>query len=441
MRGIIVLAASLCVWSVALGQEPIRTTGADWSVAPTQAAFLDAYPPEAAKNGVRGSATVNCRVQSDGRLDDCTVVTETPNGQGFGAAVVSLAKQSRLKPAFVTKHGVGSTVQLPKSFGPSDLFDAKPDWLKKPTADQLHAVWPTKAMKSGLSGEAIISCKVTTAGALEACKVRSEKPEGAGFGDAALLLAPSFRMKPAMRDGQPTVSSVAIPITFSNPSASRTGADLDDTNSIRLVPNAPFDRTPSYADLVAAWPANTPDAVNDGKASMRCRLLESGLLGDCDFAFVSSPRFERPARDLAKKFHVRMGEGLNKAEIARVYIALSIQFVSPARADASRNISHAVWTGALDAQQVEKLYPAAAVDQGVKSGKAVVACTVREDGGLDACATASEAPASVGFGVAAIEVAKLMKMTLWGEDGLPTAGRSIRLPLIFDQPQTAAARP
>ena len=79
-----------------------------------------------------------------------------------------------------------------------------PDWIKKPSWEDLNAVWPREAMKKGLDGRAVLSCTLTARGLLEACTVREETPAGEGFGAAALLLTPSFVLKPATQDGKLT---------------------------------------------------------------------------------------------------------------------------------------------------------------------------------------------------------------------------------------------
>jgi TonB family protein len=71
----------------------------------------------------------------------------------------------------------------------------------------------------GIEGKATISCFVTLEGALRDCTVKSEEPEGVGFGEAALAMATLFKMRPATRDGKPMASvlPIIIPIRFTLP--------------------------------------------------------------------------------------------------------------------------------------------------------------------------------------------------------------------------------
>ncbi len=82
-------------------------------------------------------------------------------------------------------------------------LDVRPDWLKRPDAADVLAVWPSAAWIKGLGGRAVISCRVTLQGALADCSVNREEPVGAGFGAAAIALSPQFLMKPGIRDGKP----------------------------------------------------------------------------------------------------------------------------------------------------------------------------------------------------------------------------------------------
>ncbi len=90
-----------------------------------------------------------------------------------------------------------------------------PDWISRPTGDQLSAVYPVVAQALNISGRAEVNCAVTVQGDVDACTVANEFPLGQGFGQAALALTPYFKMKPQMVDGQPVGGArVNIPIHF-----------------------------------------------------------------------------------------------------------------------------------------------------------------------------------------------------------------------------------
>ncbi|MFN7389403.1 TonB family protein [Brevundimonas sp.] len=49
-----------------------------------------AEPPDS------GVVVVSCLVRRSGRLEDCTIVSETPEGEGFGEAALRAATESRI---------------------------------------------------------------------------------------------------------------------------------------------------------------------------------------------------------------------------------------------------------------------------------------------------------------------------------------------------------
>jgi TonB family protein len=91
----------------------------------------------------------------------------------------------------------------------------KPDWVERPTGDQMAPLYPKAAEKAGKEGMVVLDCRVRSDGRLRACKVRSQNPARYGFGEAALKLSPLFRMSSKDKDGHSTAGAgVIIPIKF-----------------------------------------------------------------------------------------------------------------------------------------------------------------------------------------------------------------------------------
>lgn len=71
------------------------------------------YPTVAAANGVtEGQATLRCTALANGALSGCVVVEEMPDGQGFGAATIAAARRARLSPRTVDGAAEGASVQF-----------------------------------------------------------------------------------------------------------------------------------------------------------------------------------------------------------------------------------------------------------------------------------------------------------------------------------------
>lgn len=56
---------------------------------PTPSQAMRDYPKEAKRQGVTGMAKISCLWNEKGRLK-CTLISETPEGYGFGAATVAI---------------------------------------------------------------------------------------------------------------------------------------------------------------------------------------------------------------------------------------------------------------------------------------------------------------------------------------------------------------
>src|SRR5947209_581694 len=63
-----------------------------------QAAVLAFYPPAARAAGIEGQATIRCTRNAHMAMQACTLVSETPAGQGFGAAALAMAARSPDNP-------------------------------------------------------------------------------------------------------------------------------------------------------------------------------------------------------------------------------------------------------------------------------------------------------------------------------------------------------
>jgi TonB family protein len=190
-----------------------------WVAAPTRAELAAAYPAKALAAGKAGLATMDCEVTGQGALASCDVVSEQPKNLGFGRAARLLASRFRLEapPDDGTRRKV--QVRVPVAFSPV-LQDGRQitraEWGRLPAAGQVP--YPEKARAAGATGAVVLDCAVAVGGAVADCKVAKETPQGLGFGEAALDLAPLFRMKAWTSDGRPVDGArIRIPINYEEP--------------------------------------------------------------------------------------------------------------------------------------------------------------------------------------------------------------------------------
>jgi len=97
-----------------------------------------------------------------------------------------------------------------------------PDWVSKPTGEQMMRAYPSAAEARGVSGVASLSCLVKVDGTLTGCSVSSETPGNQGFGRAAMGLTRYFRLSPRTVDGQAVDGArVSMAIRFNLPEQDR----------------------------------------------------------------------------------------------------------------------------------------------------------------------------------------------------------------------------
>lgn len=89
----------------------------EWVKLPSAEDTARYYPEHASRLGLGGKAVISCTVSNEGTLEDCEVVSETPEGESFGLAAVRISRLFVMKP--VTRDGApvgGATVRIPITF-------------------------------------------------------------------------------------------------------------------------------------------------------------------------------------------------------------------------------------------------------------------------------------------------------------------------------------
>jgi TonB family protein len=437
---ILSLALASLASGLSFGQASFGADASDpvWAQAPDRTDWAKAYPTHAAQASISGAVQMRCSASAAGALQNCTVISEAPTGEGFGVAALSLASGMELKPATADgKPVAGRSFIVPVKFDPDVLKGGttitRPDWVRVPTNDELIHYIPSSAAANG--GRTLLHCYVTNRGLMDRCSVMNEAPTGHGYGGAALALTELFVMRPMTVDGQPVGGAdINIPIKWEG--AGRGGAVGD---SVKVFSAAPWLAAPSGAAMSAAFPKSAIGKVASAHVIMRCAISGSGVLESCDSIseLPSGQGFVRAANSLIKDFRLPAAKKGDSYEDLRVDVPFD--FRDPGQAAPPVEIHDPVWIKQVDSSALPQLFPEAAAKAGYKVGRASVECTVAADGTLSGCETVTEDPAGLGFGEAAMEVASVMQMSPWTKQGAPVEGARINLPIKFVLPTDATA--
>lgn len=322
--------------------------------------------------------------------------------------------------------------------GPAAGQDREADWLKRPTSDDIQGVWPRDALRKGEGGKATIGCTVTIQGALRDCNVLAEEPAGGGFGGAALALTPQFVMRPALRDGQPVESTVRIPINFPR-FAPATDVLLSSKSSL-VYTKLPWSGAPTFAEVLAAYPAKARDEKVGGMAALDCAIRKDGGLTGCR-TLKETPKgygFLGAAKRLAASFVTPTTDNTGQS-IAGSRAHVTITFAATALDSPSPVIGKPRWMAVPQINDLVAVLPPAAKAAKVYSARVVMECQVVAEGQVDGCKVLSQEPAGLGYDQAALMLSKYFRLAVWTEEGLPTVGGSVRIPLRFDLESAVAA--
>jgi len=177
---------------------------------------------------------------------------------------------------------------------------------------ELEKYFPAEARARGESGAAAVECTVSPKGALEACRVLKEEPEGKGFGASAVKVASRFRMKTVTRSGAPASGRVIrIPIAFSFIWSPQSVAARPSFN-ITVSPH--WTRRLSPEDMTREYPEEAAQTGQEGDTQVSCTVQADGRLADCKLQSEKPGgyHFGDATMKLVQKLQLDMNDGAAK---------------------------------------------------------------------------------------------------------------------------------
>jgi hypothetical protein len=228
MQRLVVLALGLALAlsnaAVADDANPGYITNPVWMTAPPTAGLPTNYP----EADYRGFVPLTCRVQGD-ILTSCHAV-DTPPPPEFLQAAMYAAGAARIGPQDGSGRATDGRdvflfIDFPLKPGDAPTPPNTPphpyerlagySWTQTPSAGQFSRYYPTAADNAHMAGRATMDCLVGSEQGRIVCTVISETPTGAGFGDAAVMVARGFRCADHTSDGRKTAGGrVRINLTF-----------------------------------------------------------------------------------------------------------------------------------------------------------------------------------------------------------------------------------
>jgi hypothetical protein len=301
------------------------------------------------------------------------------------------------------------------------------DLTAKPSGRDVGSVFPPSLKGQTIAADVRMRCFIDAAGQPKRCDLLAERPYGLGFGKIGVdLMMRQGRFKPRKVNGKPVDGGqVEFTLVMAEMGRQKT-----------LIPYPVWAAAPDLDEMAAAWPADRQG--DEAVVVLRCTIRRSGELEQCRAINVADKVMIGAARTLSERFRMHLTPEDAKTA-TRADVVISLRFLNPAsEAARARQVRLPEWTTVLDPAAVQAIFPDAAAAAGVGAGRGVADCLVGPDGALTDCRVASEKPAALGFGEAAVQVAQTMRMNLWSEDGRPTVGARIRLPVEFSLADGAA---
>lgn len=349
----------------------------------------------------------------------------------------------------------------------------QPDWAEKPNAESFARHYPQLATAMELSGAATVSCSVNVEGRLVDCKVVVERPAGLGFGQAAVDMAADFRMKPLTLNGKPVDGgTVRIPIRFVMPQGAPRPAlpepvsDAAAQQALRMVDAGRYvERALETYEKIAARVEGmgedravakaAADAYRKAAVAHRedIRTAYAHAVGAVysademaawtEFKLADGPDdqgqsvFDAVQKRVLKEYTRNLTTRAHDAFCAKAKCAAPADLEKVFRAGDPRDtgrIDNPQWARQPSEGDLNAARPGWATRMGV-SGAVRLTCRLTDAASLRDCDVDEEAPAGLGFGMAAKSLGGLYRLSAIQQTP-GYAGRKVTVRIGFLAPTT-----
>jgi TonB family protein len=199
--------------TVAAASAPQVVTSPTWLTRPSASELGAVYPANALRHHTDGEAAITCVVNVHGLLEAYKVVSESPPGEGFGAAALLLAPRFSMTPASGPNGPMPAIKNIPIRFWATPGGPANAEWVRAPRSADM--VWPGVAWYGHISGHVVLDCVIANNGKLNPCVVVEDAPKGRGFAQAAISFLEPAKMRPPTAEGAPAQDAhVQVTIDF-----------------------------------------------------------------------------------------------------------------------------------------------------------------------------------------------------------------------------------
>jgi TonB family protein len=182
---------------------------------------------------------------------------------------------------------------------------------------------------------------------------------------------------------------------------------------------------PTVADIAAAYPARAKAAGVGGQVELTCRMARDGHPRDC--ATLTEKPGGMGFGSAAEKLATRLKASDQSMANQNIFIPVTFD-TGVLKGEAT--VTKPAWAALPSPEDFQATFPK--TQNGVNKVRVVLGCTVEAGGSLGACSVSQEDPPGQGYGDGALALASKFRMGPWSEDGEPTVGAHIKLPIRYE---------